>query len=443
MLQAITARAGTRFSSEKAGSQREVSYSRDNPTGGNTLKFAPSLKTLLLCFALTVPRVTDAQTAFNSGSTGAYGPLTVDNTTGDKVVALPPDGILNCTTITVTPGHSLSFTKNANNTPVYLLATGDVTLSGYVYVQGSGPTGRRGGDGGPGGFAGGQGGPSPSNGLGPGGGKGGWVGVGTTNSLPTGSSYRGSGGFGTSGIPTATAGPVYGNSLLIPLVGGSGGGGAFGGASDVGAQVGGGGGGGALLVASNTKITMGWDGYNGVLAQGGYSPYQYGFGSGGGVRFVAPTITGTGAIRVVGGGQNQQGTGGYGRVRLDALTNSLNLVDADGSAGYTTFGANMTVFLSNLPQIKIISAAGQTIATDRVDPVFVLLPAGTSATQAVIVQVSNFKAVVPLRAVITPESGDRLTFDFQVDNTVGGNSNGSVNVQIPAGVSTRIDVWTR
>ena len=59
------------------------------------------------------------------------------------------------------------------------------------------------------------------------------------------------------------------------------------------------------------------------------------------------------------------------------------------------------------------------------------------------VQVKNFSSIVPLVAVVTPEAGDRTTFNFDVDNTVGGASTGSVQMQIPAGVSTRIDVWTR
>lgn len=89
------------------------------------------------------------------------------------------------------------------------------------------------------------------------------------------------------------------------------------------------------------------------------------------------------------------------------------------------------------------STAGQNIALTQVDPVFVLLPAGTPATQTVQVQARNFNSIVPLVAVITPEAGDRTTYNFDVDNTAGTATTGSVQVQIPAGVSCRIDVWTR
>src|ERR1041385_564027 len=53
---------------------------------------------------------------FNSGSTGAYGPM---NITSNTTLAMPADGIFHCTTIDITNGATLLFTKNALNTPVY------------------------------------------------------------------------------------------------------------------------------------------------------------------------------------------------------------------------------------------------------------------------------------------------------------------------------------
>lgn len=398
-----------------------------------TRRFIQSL-TLAVLSAASLSQIANAQTPFSSGSNGSFGPLIVDGTTGHKTIALPPDGILHCTTVNIADARQLSFTRNATNTPAYILATGDVTISnGYIFVLGISNVGRRGGDGGPGAFAGGQGGSSPSNGFGPGGGKGGWNAPG---GLPAGKSVRGGGGFATAGTPTGTGGSIYGNSLLIPLVGGSGGGGADGASAND--QYGGGGGGGALLIASNTKITIGQNQSYYIDASGGNASSGYGGGSGGGVRLVAPIIEGTANIRIAG-----SHTGGFGRIRVDALTNALNFFDSDGSASYASFGANMVVFPSNLPELRVTQAAGQTIALTQTDPVFVLLPAGAPATQTVQVQVKNFNSVVPLVAVVTPEAGDRTTFNFDVDNTAGGATTGSVQVQIPAGVSTRIDVWTR
>lgn len=380
-----------------------------------------------------LPTASRAQTSFDCGSDGSFGSLVVDSTTGNRTIALPPDGVLNCTTVNVAPASALYFTRNAGNTPVYILATGDVTIGGTIYVDGEYNVGKRGGDGGPGGFPGGQGGSNPSNGSGPGGGKGGWGG---NEPLPPGRSHRGGGGYGTRGDPAVTGGSAYGNPLLIPLVGGSGGGGAD--EIAVSNQLGGAGGGGALLIASNTQITLAQQ-QSSIAARGGGTPTGYGGGSGGAVRLVAPIIAGNAKILV-----SSPSNGGYGRIRVDALTNTLSLIDTgDGSPGYATFGKNMVVVPPNLPSLRITQAAGTNIALAQTDPVFVLLLAGSAATQTVQVQANNFNSVVPLVAVVTPEAGERQTFNFDIDNTAGGASTGSVQVQIPAGVSTRIDVWTR
>src|SRR5437899_2949338 len=194
-------------------------------------------KLLVALLALFTAGVESARAQFDSGSTGTValvvGPgLTVTND-------LPPDGKLHYTTITVGSNATLRFRKNALNTPVYLLAKGDVVIDGTIDVSGSG-TGTNayvGGAPGPGGFAGGepgimeQPGPpatiSPGTGLGPGGGKDifGW--------------RDGYYAFTNRYDLTNTG---YGYPHLIPLVGGSGGCGASN--SPAG---GGGGGGGAIL----------------------------------------------------------------------------------------------------------------------------------------------------------------------------------------------------
>jgi len=103
----------------------------------------------------------------------------------------------------------------------------------------------------------------------------------------------------------------------------------------------------------------------------------------------------------------------------------------------------MTVFPPNFPGLRITQVGTQVIPGTQVAPVFVLFPAGSPATQTVTVSCTNFNSTVPLRAVVTPQSGSTQTFDFTVDNTAGGTTSGSVQVQIPAGVASRVDVWTR
>jgi len=179
-----------------------------------------------------------AYASFVSGSTGADGPF--DPTVNTEVV-LPPDGILNYTTINIPAGVTVTFRKNSKNTPVYMLATGDVTVAGIININGGDNSSSEPGRGGPGGFDGGYAGAtglSGGKGLGPGGGN------------PS-TSFGGGGGFGTVGGSYAAGigGPAYGNERLLPLIGGSGGGGGIFAAN-------GGGGGGAIVIASSTSINL-------------------------------------------------------------------------------------------------------------------------------------------------------------------------------------------
>ena len=103
-----------------------------------------------------------AQT-FLSGSTGADGPF---QPTANTTLPVPTSGIFHFTTVTIPTGVTVTFTPNATNTPVAILATGDVSLaagsivnvSGQPGTPGSstGPLVNPGGSGGPGGLRGGH-----------------------------------------------------------------------------------------------------------------------------------------------------------------------------------------------------------------------------------------------------------------------------------------------
>ncbi|MBI4689687.1 MAG: hypothetical protein HY754_05425, partial [Nitrospirae bacterium] len=212
---------------------------------------------------------------FTSGSTGADGAFSPTTST---VVQLPADGIFNYTTVNIPSGITVKFQKNTANMPIYILATGDVTIAGTIDINGengtAGNTGNiapvPGGKGGPGGYDGGYGGEpgstgisaaEPGYGLGPGGGV-----PGSRNLYNTGYymayryAYGGGGGFGTDGsggsYTGAVGGKSYGNSSLTPLIGGSGGGGGYLGSVWNQYGGGGGGGGGAILLASSGTINV-------------------------------------------------------------------------------------------------------------------------------------------------------------------------------------------
>ena len=75
--------------------------------------------------------------AFDSGSTGTDGDF---NPTADTQLQLPADGILNFKSVNIPTGVTVSFKKNAANTPVYLLAQGNLTLAGKIDISGGNST---------------------------------------------------------------------------------------------------------------------------------------------------------------------------------------------------------------------------------------------------------------------------------------------------------------
>ena len=180
-------------------------------------------------------------------------------------------GIWNFTSINVPSGSEVRFgIRNASNTPVVWLATENVQIDGILRLDGSNAQTNNGADnyarGGPGGAPGGLG----------------------AIRFDVSGNYAGTPGQGAGGAPGVTASQygadgefrnTYGNSLLLPLTGGSGGGGGASSASVNGGH--GAGGGGAILIASDKDITV--NGY--INADGGdrrWSGTSYGGkGSGG------------------------------------------------------------------------------------------------------------------------------------------------------------------
>ena len=392
-----------------------------------------TLKTVLILTAsLALAGTAQAQAPiiiFDSGSTGALGDLVVTN---DTTIVLPVDGILNYKSVTIKNNAAVGFIKNANNTPIYILSQGDVSIGGQIYISGGDGNSFGPGLGGPGGFDGGRRGVNtvpPGDGQGPGGGAAG------DQDASNGKNSAGGGAYLTTvSNGTTNNGVTYGNAALIPLVGGSGGGGTPGN--------GGSGGGGAILIASNTRIDFAnndgnhfIDATGGVWSTGG----AYNGGSGGAVKMVAPVIAGEQRIRVY----NRNGTGGAGRVRLDASSfqGSFGSVNPDYSLSYGNMMA--TGLEGTLPKLELVSVAGKPLPTNSVATGFVLLPNGSSQTQLVVVRARNFGTIVPVRVVVSPDNGTTQYFDSTVDNTGAASSEKTVTVTIPANTPTKVFAWTR
>jgi hypothetical protein len=251
-------------------------------------------RTLFVLVSLTLyAAVAHAQT-FSSGSTGADGALVINaNTT----VQIPESGVFNFTTVTVIPGVTLTFASNQRNTPVMILAQGDISIGGTVRVSAFCTQTCVDSDfriPGPGGFFGGA---------------------------------IGQAGFGPAGGQTGNPGEHgqwVGALTLVPIVGGSGGGG------NTSFVASGGGGGGAIVIASSASINVS----GAVLADGSsggnFFGARAGSGSGGAIRLVANAVQVSGVLAARGGAGN---AGNDGLVRLEAPIGSIGGFPVFSDAG--------------------------------------------------------------------------------------------------------------
>lgn len=338
------------------------------------------LATLIVPILMLVSgREARAQT-FNSGSTGADGALDLSAVPSGTTVNFEPgslktylnrdinwdDNRFDFTTITIPSGVTVKLSARWSSGPVYWLANGAVQIYGIVDV--SGENGIAGGNSltlrtpaipGPGGFPGGVGGNSTLGG--------------------TRSAQPGAGPLGGLGAPNAPnpvcglGGAFSGNKYLVPLVGGSGGGG-----SDYYSYTGyeyggnGGAGGGSILIASSVSITISGPGQ--IYAWGGDGGRYSGGGGGGGgaIRLAAPIVQGGGAYLYVQGGASggcglAPYTGGYGQVRIDAFTHSWTY----NITGPFTRGSPLSSYVPSGPPPTIAVFAISTVVNSQTVPVFI------------------------------------------------------------------------
>jgi hypothetical protein len=429
--------------------------------------------------------------AFNSGSTGADGAF---NPTVSQTVPVPPSGIFNYTSVSIPAGVVITFQKNTTNTPVVILAAGDVTVAGSIDVRGtpSADVGASGvgaaqgvqgddgtpGKGGPGGFDGGRGGVSLAGqpllvqfnagaGLGPGGGGGGASWLTSTNCDCRGCTTSGfsssrpgaGGGFsvaanaagsacvvsGSINYPGSPGGALYGSTLLLPMIGGSGGGGGGGGSAFEGS--GGGGGGGALLIAASGTVSV----TGSVLADGGPSGASSGGGcgstggggSGGAIRIIATVISGNGAISAQGGAaggiptcdstasRDVGSAGASGRVRLEAET--ITRTAASNPIASTALPGN--VFVAGAPGLRIASVAGVAAPATPSGTADITLPATTANPVTVVFEANGVPLGNTVQLTVTPAFGTRTTATSPALSGTTSAATASVSVSLPSGPS--------
>ena len=299
--------------------------------------------------------------------------------------------------VVVQGGATVTFKNHASRAPVVWLVSGDVSINGTVSVDGqSSQSVPALAEPGPGGFRGGSGafatGAGNAAGLGPG---------------AAGLYAGGTAGLGAAyGSVAAGYGYVYGNPSMIPLVGGSGGGGV---ANNWNNAQSGGAGAGAMLIAAAGSLSISGT----IHAKGGNADAAIyaGAGSGGGIRLVADTLSGGGIIQAIAGFSrgNVENLGGLGRIRIERVTNTSTLtIVPDPSVVNLASGATPQIWLpTNGPTIKVLSIGGNVSPADpRAEfgaiGADIVLPQVTSTT--VVVETTNVEqaSVVTVRA--TPRS---------------------------------------
>lgn len=432
-------------------------------------------------FALAAALAAPSAFAFDSGSTGADGALAP---TVNTQIALPPSGILNYTTVNIPAGVTVTFRKNALNTPVYLLASGNVTIAGAINISGAtaADTGTAGdgnqaddglpGAGGPGGFDGGRGGKDDQAqnvavmrggaGLGPGGGLGGIEGEDGCGSDNRRYRYLGvSAGYATisqdgiyiswgspnwcSGLLSVNVnGKPYGSAILQPLIGGSGGGGGRGGTNYPGS--GGGGGGGALLIASSGTVTLTGSinangGYGGLIAGAGVGG-PGGAGSGGAVRIVATRVAGNGSVSAQYG--CLQGTSISSVFSCTYFRSSVGRIRIEGeSITYTgsttpTYVADVPgpIFLASLPSLRIDTVAGVAVPANPTGNADVVLPATQANPVTITFATTNVPTGNTVLFKLIPAYGTPTEVLSPAISGTTASGSTSVQVSLPQGPST-------
>jgi len=419
--------------------------------------------------------------AFDSGSTGVDGAL---NPTASMQIQLPPSGVLNYTTVNIPEGVTVTFKKNALNTPAQVLASGDITIAGTIDIRGStAPATGTAGDGnqdddglpglgGPGGFDGGRGGKYGSqndarrggSGLGPGGGRGGYErGLGCFSGMYY-HTVGHSAGYATKGSRNGACteyadepdrGQSYGTPELFPFIGGSGGGGGFGGTSFPGS--GGGGGGGAILLASKGTLTVSGmidatGGDAGDIAGSG-AGLPGGGGSGGAIKLMASSVKGSGKLIAAGGCRVLSGVarsrcayniydassnfytqGSDGRIRIEGDDIAFS---GTSQPAYRT-SAPQPIATTDIPSIRIASVAGVSVPenpmgnTNIPGAADVNLPATATDPVVVTFVTANIPTGNTVKLRVVPVYGAAIEVLTAVSGTTASGS-ASVSVTLPQG----------
>jgi hypothetical protein len=102
----------------------------------------------------------------------------------------------------------------------------------------------------------------------------------------------------------------------------------------------------------------------------------------------------------------------------------------------------MAVFPNTVPHLDIVRVAANDIPPGTASPLAFILPFNAPASQSITVRASGFSGVVPISVVVTPDSGNRIVVDAEINADVAPAET-TVNVDLPQNVTVRIHAWTR
>lgn len=394
-----------------------------------------TIRSYLALASLALPAMLQAQ--FNSGSTGADGPL---NLTTSGTVVLDPttlpnkcaNNVCNFSSINIGTSTTVVLTSQLwRNASVVWLSQGDVTIAGTIHADGTpGAVMSSANPGltrfpaapGPGGFP---------------GGVGGYLG----QPAQPGAGFGGGAAGSPSGANAGAGIYSYYNNQLTPLLGGPGGGG---GAQNSGVAGGnGGGGGGALRIVSSTTITV-----SGVITAnggtgtcgigGGGNPGCGAAGSGGVIHLVAPTVGGSGVLEIY-------NAGNQGIIEISAATNNFPVNTQHILGPSVIAGLYNPPLPTGVPAVQVTSVGGVNAPQyPTANPMVPDVTINASAPVTVNIATQNIPTNTVVTLYLTSENApDTKVTCGSLTGTVASATAACTTVNFPSGVTITniLAVW--
>lgn len=216
---------------------------------------------------------------------------------------------------------------------------------------------------------------------------------------------------------------IYGNPQILPLIGGSGGGGINSAAS-------GEGGSGAILIAAASNLTL-----NGtVKANSSLSPLSIYRASGGAIKIITETLLGTGTIEALG----YPGVSGNGRIRIEANSISQNILSSPETIAVPPADPPIIWPADNAPSVRIASVSGINSPADPTAPLVnqADIAIATNGAVAVVVETKNFPVSGLVQLRYAYKYGDAYWVSVPYQGGTFTQATWSVDLTLNGGFST-------